>query len=66
MSKFTKLRNTCHASLVIYGSEIANSSEYIHFLNENVEFDFGELVNLSLELVKYSRVSNYIKVMKIS
>jgi len=61
-----KLRNTCHASIVIYGSELTDCSRYIDFLDENFEFDFGEAVELSLELVQYNRTSNQIKVLQIS
>ena len=61
-----KLRNTCHASLVVYGSEIKNNAEYLTFLNENIAFDFGASVNLNLEIVKYERTQNNIEVFKIS
>ena len=61
-----KLRNTCHASIVLYGSELTDCSRYIGFLDENFEFDFGEAIELSLGLVHYIRTPNQIKVLRIS
>lgn len=61
-----RLRDTCHASLVVFGSKIDRNSEYIDYVESKLAETFGSAQNLDLELVRYIRTENQINVVRLS
>lgn len=61
-----KIRNTCHASLAIYGGKFADTKSFTAFLNSKKCEDFGFVDNLQMEVVRYVRTENHVELMRLS
>ena len=53
-----QLRNSCHASLILYGGKLRSLDTYIPFLEAYLEQDLGRVSHLQLDLVRYFRSNN--------
>lgn len=59
------IRNTCHASLVIFGRGITSTSDYLRYLDTKQSAALGTAHNWSLELVRFIRSSHNVEVVAI-